>query len=251
MPESEGWRVPRLSPTSRALVSAACAALVAVASYFSHTVMVVVIASLMAVFAWGWPQLVHLPAARLRRLLLMLVAAGAVGSVTLTDDLTALASVAALGIIACFIMELCRRDGRPQLVQSLSASAAGVVVLISGAGWLVLPVDPLGVAIALTTAGALSAGAACSAVHLAPWPQAILTTAGASVVGVVATFTLPEMSFVGIAIGFAAGLLCAALHRVLCTYAAAGRFAGALSAAVLPVIVVGIPVYTLVRYFLV
>lgn len=243
--------MPTLSASSRAVTSAALAALLAVSTYLSHSASDAVVVVLMVIFAIGWPRLVDLPAVLPRRILLLTVAAIAAVTVYLTQNLRMLAAVMALSVIAAFVVELARRDGRPRLVESLAASVSGLVVLVSGAGWLAMPHSELGVAVVFTTAGTLAAGAACAAIHLPPWPHAIATIAGATLIGLVAALTLPGLRFVAVAIGFATGLLSAALYQMLCRYAAAGRFGAALAAAALPVVVVGIPVYTLVRFFLV
>lgn len=243
--------MPSLSPSTRAVISAVFAALLAVVTYRSHVFSDVVVVALMLVFAWGWPVLVALPAVTGRRILLTAVALGSAAAVYLTENLTLLAGLAALAVLGGFVLELARRDGRPRTVESLAASAAGTLVLVSGAGWLAMPHTALGIAVVLTTAGALSAGAACAAIHLPPWPHSILTIVGATVVGAVAAITLPEVSFVGVAIGFAAGLLSASLHQLLNRYGGARKFTAALAAAALPVVVVGIPVYALVRFYLV
>lgn len=243
--------MPTLSASSRAVMSAAFAALLAVSTYLSHAVSDGVVIALMLIFAIGWPRLVDVPAVNQRRALLLGMVVVASVTVYLTQNLRLLAGVMALGVIASFILELARRDGRPRLVESLSASVAGLVVIVSGAGWLAMPHTELGVAVVLTTAGTLAAAAACAAIHLPPWPHAITTILGATAIGLVAALTLPGLRFVAVAIGFATGLLSAALYQMLCKYAAAGRFSAALAAASLPVVVVGIPVYTLVRFFLV
>lgn len=240
-----------LSASTRAVLSAAAAAALAVAASVSHVLANVVVGLLLLAFAWGWPRLVSLPATGRRGVLLGLVAGGGAVGVLASGDLRYLAVVAALGVMGSFVLELTRRDGRPRLVESLAASATGVVVVISGAAWLAMPQTPVGIAVVLTTAGTLAAGAACAAIHLPPWPHAVLTIVGATAVGGVAAFALPELSFVGAIIGLASGLLSAALHQLLGRYPAAGRFGPALAAAALPVVVVGVPVYSLVRFYLV
>ncbi|HCX85601.1 MAG TPA: hypothetical protein DHV14_10805 [Micrococcales bacterium] len=243
--------VRTLGASTRAVVSAAAAALVAIASYAGTTAVLAVVAVLLLAFAWGWPRLVGLPVAGRRAVLLAVVAVLSLSAVLLTGDLEYLAVVAAAGVIGAFVLELTRDDGRPRLVDSLSASCAGVVVVVSGAGWVGMGRTPLEVAVVFTAAGTLAAGAACAAIHLPPWVHAGVTIVGATVVGAVAGLVLPELGYVGAIIGFASGLLSAALHQLLGRYPAANRLVPALAAAVLPVVVVGVPVYVIARFYLV
>ena len=244
--------MPRtLGPTVRAVVSAVAAALLAVAGSVSAPLQIVVAVVLMLALAVGWPRLVDLPAALGRTVLLVVVALAAAGAALLSGDLRLLAVVAAGGVIGSFLLELARRDGRPRLVDSVSASMTGVVMLLSGSAWLVVGDTPLALAVVVTASGALAAGAAVSAIHLPPWPHAIATIVVATAVGAVAGVVLSELSFVGAGIGFAAGLLMASVHQVLGRYPTAGRPVAALAAAVLPVVVVGLPVYALARFYLI
>lgn len=243
--------VRTFSASSRAALSAVVAAAFAVASYLSPIAGAAVMGVALLAFALGWPRLVALPAPGGRSLLLVLTAAAATAAVVLAGNLRYLAVVTAGAVIGSFLLELGRRDGRPRLVDSLAGSLSGVVVVVSGAAWFVIGDTPLAVAVVLTTAGALAAGSAFAAIPLPPWPHALLAIGGATAVGVVAGVVLPDLSFVGAAIGFAAGLLSAALHQILGRYPAAGRPWAALAAAVLPIVVVGVPVYALARFYLV
>lgn len=240
-----------LSPSARAVLSAAAAASIAVGYVVSPVLGGAVVCALMALFAFGWPRLVDLPGRFGRTVLLLAVGAGAVGAVLTAGNLRLLAITGALGVIGSFVLELLRRDGRPRLVDSLAASVTGVVVLLSGSAWLGMGPDPIALAVVVTTAGTLAAGAAVSAIHLPPWPHALATIAAATLVGAGAAIALPDLSWVALLIGVAAGLTSASVHQVLGRYPSARRPLGALAAAVLPVVVAGLPAYGLLRYFLV
>lgn len=239
-----------LSPSVRAVLSAVAAAAVAVGYVASPTVGGVVVCVLLAIFAVGWPQLVGLPIPWQRTALLLLAGAGAGWAVLASGNLRLLAIVGALGVIGAFVLELLRRDGRQRLVDSLSASVAGVVVLLSGAAWLGMGPDPIALAVVVTTAGTLAAGAAVSAIHLPPWPHALATIAAATILGAGAALALPELSWVAALIGLAAGLVSSSVHQALGRYRAARQPLAALAAAVLPVVIAGLPAYGLLRYFL-
>lgn len=243
--------LPRaLSPSARAVLSAAAAASVAAGFVVSPTVGGAVVVALMAVFSVGWPQLVDLPVRVGRAVLLLLVEAGAVWAVLATGNLRFLAITGALGVIGAFVLELARRDGRPRLIDSLAASVTGVVVLLSGAAWLGMGPDPIALAVVVTSAGTLAAGAAVSAVHLPPWPHAFATIGAATLVGTGAAIALPDLSWVAVVIGAVAGLASASIKRVLDLYPPARQFLAGLAAAALPVVVAGLPTYGLLRYFI-
>ncbi|PWD51834.1 hypothetical protein C8046_15465 [Serinibacter arcticus] len=242
-----------IGASTRAVISSVATAAFAAVALASWDIALAIMVVLVLLFAWGWPQLLALPAFTGTRVLLLVVAAAAFAAVWLTGDLTALTLVGALAVVAAFVREFARRDGRPRLIESLAASATGIVVVVSAAGWVAVGEGPLQLTVVLTAAVTLAAGSACAALHLPPWPHAIVTILAATGIGIGAGFVLPdELGYVvsGL-VGFAAGLLSAALHALLGRYPSAGRPAAAVAAAVLPVAVVGIPVYVLLRFFLV
>lgn len=241
-----------IGASTRAVISSVATAAFAAVALVSWDAALAIMVVLVLVFAWGWPQLLALPAFTGTRVLLALTAVAAFAAVWFSGDLRHLTLVAALAVVAGFVREFARRDGRPRLIESLAASAAGIVVIVSAAGWVAIGDGPEQLTVVLTAGVALAAGTACAAIHLPPWPHAILTIVAATVVGVGGGYFLPEVGYVvaGL-IGFSAGLLSAALHALLGRYPSAGRPAAAFAAAVLPVAVVGIPVYVLLRFFLV
>lgn len=240
-----------LRPSTRALFCAVGAAALAVAAYFSHIAANAVIGVFMLCFAWGWSELVAIGSIWRRRILLALVGGGGVALVLATDGLGWAVAAGAVGVIGSFVLELTRTDGRARLVDSLAASMTGMVIMLSGVGWFAVDGSPLGVALTVTTAGALAAGAACEAIPMPRVPHAVLTLVVTTAVGGLAVWAMPEISYVGAIIGLLAGLLMIVCLRTLGHSPTAGRLGAVLAAAALPVVVVGVPVFALLRYYLV
>lgn len=92
------------------------------------------------VLAWGWPRLVNLPSPRGTSTVLALTAVALTATMVAGDagDRTRWAgAVVSLGLIASFLHQLMRQDGRPRLVMSLAGTALGLGVL--GAGSYLVP----------------------------------------------------------------------------------------------------------------
>ena len=124
---------------TRAVVTAALAAAVAVAGYLGGLPLTITAALLALAFALGWPSLVGLP---FRIGSTVVVAVGGIGAVVvvhLTEDqpyLRFLPVVFAAAILLSFVNELVRRDGRERLVESVSGTVTGTLVAVAAAGWV-------------------------------------------------------------------------------------------------------------------
>lgn len=91
------------------------------------------------IIAWGWPKAAGLPSPKGATLVLAIAAALFIGVVMAaeTDPYLRWASGAlALGLVAIFLQQLLRRDGRPRLVESVMGTSLGLVVLASAAVFL-------------------------------------------------------------------------------------------------------------------
>lgn len=241
-----------ISAPTRAVMSSVVAAAFAALYYVSWPAAMGFLIIAVGLFAWGWPTLLALPTRAGLRVLLIAVTAAAFGVVFATGDLSYLTLVTAGAIIGAFGRELLRRDGRPRLVESLSASMSGIAVIVSAAGWAAIGEGQIQVAVVLTAAVTLAAGSTISALHLKPWPHAIVAIAFSVGLGVVGGQILPGIdTLVGGLIGACTGLLSAALHVLLGRYPSAGRPWAAISAALLPLVVIGVPVYVLLRFYLI
>jgi len=154
----------------------------------------------------------------------------------------------AVGVVLAFVHQMIRRDGRPRLVESVSATVTGQAVSILGAGWLVaLTLAPDG---GVNAAGAAGCAAAM-AVAVVPWPRRATVPLGlvAAALGGAATtagFASIEVE-IGLIIGAAAGLASLGID-VLFRPAAGDSVRAALAAGVASVMTAGLAAYAMSRF---
>lgn len=240
-----------MSVPTRAVVTAAVAALLAVAASLGHWPLTVLAAALVLVVAVGWPRLVAAPARVGTGVVVGLGGLAGVVAVALTDGeplLRALPEVLALAVLATFVHELVRRDGRERLVESVAGTASGILVAATVAGWVAAARTDGGVPLVVTGATALAVGAAVSAVPLAGWLGPTLTVVAAAAAGAGTAALLPEVDVVpGGVVGLAVGVLVAASHRLFDRLPSIRERWSAVAGAVLPVTVTGVVVYVVGR----
>ncbi|GIG21391.1 hypothetical protein Cch01nite_21150 [Cellulomonas chitinilytica] len=236
---------------TRAVVTAALAALVAVAGYFGGIYVAGAAGLLALVFAVGWPSLAGLPFRPGSTVVVALAGLGGVAVVHFVADepyLRDLPVVLAGAIVLAFINELLRRDGRPRLVESVSGTVAGTAVAVAVTGWVATDRSAGGESLVVAGATALAVGSAVVALTLAPLLGAVVTSLAATAAGALAGALLPGMGVVpGAALGFAVGVLVAALHALFDRLPALSRKTAALAAVTLPVTVTGTLVYVVGR----
>ena len=234
---------------SRSVVTAALAAVAALAGYLHPVALLVVAALLVLVVAVGWPELAGLPFRPGSAAVVALTGLGAVFAVRYTGTgLSGLAVVLACALMVSFLNELLRRDGRTRMVESVSGTEAGGVLALCTACWVATDALIGGEAVVVAGALALAVGAAVSAFELPRWMSAILTAATAAVAGAAAGWALPTISLqVGAVLGVAVGVLVAALDALFDSLVELKRVLPSLSAAALPVAVSGAVVYIVGR----
>lgn len=236
----------------RAVVTATAAAGVGIAAFGERPLLVGTVAAICALFSIGWPSLLGLPAQRGAVVVLLLTAAAAVTVVEVTDDVAWAALVLAGSVLAAFIHELARRDGRPRLVESVAGTVAGSTVVVAGVGWLAMGTGGSQVGLLLTGSVTLAVAAAVTALPLGSPYSAVTTIVVTALVGVLVGYLLLSVGMTtGVLVGLAAGVLIATLHHLFGQFPTSGRILPALSAAMLPVAVSGLPVYVLGRVLLV
>lgn len=125
---------------SGAVAGLAAGAAVAVSSVLPVSAVALIGLAMGLVLAWGWPRLINLPSPRGTSAVL----AGTALALTVTmlasdagDRSRWAGAVVSIGLIASFLHQLLRQDGRPRLVMSLAGTALGLGVL--GAGSYLLP----------------------------------------------------------------------------------------------------------------
>jgi hypothetical protein len=235
-----------------ALGSVALAALVALAGYAGGGVMVAAVALTVLVVAVGWAGLLGLPDARGSAVVIALTGWAALAAAAFNRyqarPLAVFTSVVAFAVLLAFAHELLRRDGRPELVESVTGTLAGQVVAILGAGWVLLPDTAAGVAAVALTAVALGAARLVAAVRMPlrvlGWVQLALGGAAGSVVAVLLARSSLQA---GIAAALAVAAVVAALDHVLADLGEVRTRLGLVAAASAPVTAVGMVGYGVIR----
>lgn len=246
------WKtLPVLKDVStRAVVTAVAAALVAVAGFLGELPLAGVTAVVALALAAGWPVLLELPSPLGSAVVVALGGAGGVIVVYATRGqpfLRDLPVVVALAVVLAFVNELARQDGRHRLVESVTGTVTGVLVA-AAAGWLAALRSPGGVSLVVGGAVALAVGAAVSAVPLGGWTGAMMTVVASVVGGGAVGYVMPELDLLsGAALGLATGILVAALYVLFDRLPALRRAPAGLAAVVLPVAVSGVLVYVVGR----
>ncbi|WP_029289316.1 hypothetical protein [Cellulomonas sp. HZM] len=236
---------------TRAVVTAALAALVAVAGYVGGLPVSIAAALLTLLLAAGWPALMGLPARLGSSIVIGLGGVAAVVAVDRTPDqpyLRYLPVVFAAAILLAFVNELARRDGRDRLVESVSGTVAGTLVAVAAAGWVAIDRTPGAGSLVVNGALALAVGSAVVALPLSPWLGAVVTTLVAAGAGAGSAALLPDVGVLaGLILGAAVGILVATLHVLFDRLPSLEQRRPALAAVTLPVTVTGILVYVVGR----
>ena len=125
-----------------------------------------------AIIAWGWPGLLGLPSPRGTMTVLLIGTLAMVASATFVRDepyLRWLPAALALSMLASFVHQIARRDGRPRLVESVASTVMALALIACGVCVIPLPLvlgGPQAVA-----AGAAAIGASALTDLLARWEK--------------------------------------------------------------------------------
>ncbi|WP_339576145.1 hypothetical protein [Pseudokineococcus basanitobsidens] len=199
--------------------------LLAAAALGSPLLLAPVVALLGLLLAWGWPRLLAVPSPTGAGVVVALAALAAVAvvvAVHVTSDVgPALAAapdaagagvlvVLGLSVVAAFVHQVLRTDGRPRLAESVASTVAGAALAALASGW---------VSAAVVRPGAVLVGATAAAAALVvsalPWPQRLTGAVGlvaAAAAGALVAGGLEDLSAL---VGAVAGLVVAGVVAVV------------------------------------
>ena len=240
-----------LDLSTRSVLTAGAAAVLAGAVALSTGTIAGVLALVALAFAWGWPRLMSLPAPGGSSIVLGLAGLGTVLAVYATPSAPWLRNVPlvlAMGVVLAFVNELLRSDDRPRLVESLTGTVAGVVVVVSTAGWLAIAKTSGGEPFVAMSAAALAIASAVAAIPFYGWPSFGLTVLVGTGAGAIAARLLPGPGLAaGVVVGFVCGLLVASVHMLLARVPSLRGVPGGLAASAAPIAISGVLVYAVAR----
>lgn len=188
-------------------------------------------------FIPGWPHLLDLTNRHAPRLILGLTtvacaAAAAFGSV----EQSALVAVGA--VMASFVGEMLRKDGRIRLVEQISGTIAGVMVLVAGSMWIHLAKIDVGTQITICIAISIAVAALILSFKT---PNARPVAVFNSIVFAAGTSLILGFNvFAGIFAGAGVGMSYLLVRRSLANEPADTRLRAGISRTLLPHLVLGI-----------
>ncbi|WP_432483771.1 hypothetical protein [Kineococcus esterisolvens] len=260
-----------MTPSATATTTAALAALVALAAFAGPVVLALAAALVALLVAAGWPALLALPSPRGTTAIVALAGLGAVAAgaaVVLAGrdalgagPLAGLPAVAALALLAAFVHQLARRDGRPRLVESVSGTVTGQALTVLAACWVAVPTTYAGAPLAPVV---LSAVVAATAVCATSWPLRVAGPlavgagvlagwlAGSATVALHGAGIVPpaRWAVAGVVAGAGAGLVVAAWRALSARLPTAGGLPAAFAVAAAPVALAGGGAYLVGRLLL-
>ncbi|MFI7586600.1 hypothetical protein ACIB24_05945 [Spongisporangium articulatum] len=245
-----------MTAISSAVVSAVCAVVIAVAAFVEGPVIVVAGAVCVLAIALGWGDVLHLPA---RAGTTFLVAAVGVGGLIIAYQQAPMArplslfpALLAVAVLSAFAHELLRRDGRTDLVESVTGTLSGQVIAVQAAGWLLLLQTGPGRRAVLVAAVAVVAARVVGSLPLpvepvvTAWAGIGSGTAAALLTSAFTQSGIPPLTAMALGAGVAgAGL---ALDRLLVDpHGDPPRLTGVLAWGAAPVATAGTIAYAIVR----
>ncbi len=237
----------RLLMTAGALAGAASVGFVGLLGQTGLALVLVVACCVMGV---GWTRLLAVPVGWG-----VGVVVAVTGAVTVVmsflrgpDLLGWLPTSLAVGVILAFGHQMLRRDGRPRLVESVSATVMGQTLVILGVGWLVaLTLAPDG---GVNAAGAAGCAAA-TVVALAPWPRVVVVGVGVVAAALSGAATTGGFNSIevptGLIVGGAAGIATLGID-VLFRRSVGDSTRAGVAAGVASVLAAGLAAYAMSRF---
>ena len=248
---------------TRLAVAGIVPVLLAASSTLPTWVRLIVVCLLVPLTAQGWPALVRSQHDQGGTAVVTLTGLTAAVAVALRRDYGAAGVVMALSVLAAFLTQMARQDGRKDLVEDLSATVAGNLIMVSGAAWCALTPGLADPAVIVPCALALFAGALLTVLEVRATVLEALTLTVPALVAGVAGGILAAAGFFGpshvglqqelqsaaacVIVGFVAGVLMASSNRVLWTHRWVPGGRAAVASAIVPILALGAPVYTIAR----
>lgn len=218
MPHAE----PRVLTPLAVLATLGAGLLITLGVYAAPWVAAAAVLVVSGAVALGWGRLLGLPSAEgVSRVLAFGAVAILLVTLSTRDErgLRWLPVALAVAIIASFLHQLVRTDGRPDLVRTIAGTALGLVVLGGGAFYVAARAEIEGREAVLTAVVAVALGSLIdlglhARGHLAEWAMPASMLVGAAVAGVVAWSVDVRWSVVLLA-GVISPAVAQALRRVL------------------------------------
>jgi hypothetical protein len=235
----------------------ALAALMTISAFAGPILVAVSVALAAGVLVWGWSSMLGLPSPRGSALVLAIGSVAAIGTVfaTRTDPYLAWMPAALAGaLIVAFVHQLARRDGRPRLVESVASTITAIAIVVSGASFIALPRTPHGDWLVALAASAMAVSALTDMVggsaRLRAWLLPLAMLAG-GVVAIIVGVTIASIGWGPSAlVGVLAAGISHAIRRALAMLPAITAPRSQLVSASSSVLIGGVVVYVVGRFFL-
>lgn len=237
----------------KTVISLAVCALLAVTAYAGSLFLAAAVILIVLGVAIGWWGLLALPHPKGTAVIVAIC--GVVSVITASwaatqsdQPLAPFAGLVAFAVLLAFAHELLRRDGRHDLVESLSGSFAGQTVAVLAASWVLVPETELGVG-AIVVAAAGAAGSRLAAVL--PVPGRLLAWVGVAFgagCAMLASLLFPEVKVpTALLIGGGVAAVVLTFERLFSPRVVRQGSTGVIAAALAPVAVAGTAAYAAAR----
>ncbi|WP_235984940.1 tellurium resistance protein TerC [Actinomyces trachealis] len=248
---------------TRLAVAGLVPVLLAVTSALPGWVRSALVVVLVLLAAQGWSALTRTRHDLRSVALLAVTGVLAVVAVTVSGDFGMAGLVMALSVLAAFVAQMTRGDGREELVEDLSANVTGCLTVVLGAGWVALEEGLADPSVIVPCAVCLLLGALLTMLEVRALVLETLTVVVPTIAAGIMGGVLAVTGFFGpahvamteamqtaaacLVVGFTAGVLMAAANRILWTHRWVPGGRAAVASAVVPVLVTGAPAYAIAR----
>lgn len=204
-----------MTPTTRATVTAAAAALIGVAGFLGTRYLAIAVLGLITVTALGWPALLR--ASRRRQGSVILIVGGALSLIAVVVGRTEphlrlmVITVAAM-VIAALASEVFYASSRGRTVTSVAAVCAGAIVVASGAAWVAASRTEGGDDLVIASAAAIAISSIAAVATRNGHANTLIALVLGTAAGLGAGAFFPDLAWYA---GGVAGLVCAIVVTLL------------------------------------